>query len=81
VRLEWSVSGTPSAAGGELLDRSGRPMSIPVQFTERAGDPGPRTFVAELTLAPLAEGDYAIRVHAEWSGEQRDAVAAFRIVP
>lgn len=77
VRLELPTR-TAGAATARLLDRSSKPMSIPVQVSERV-DTGSdfRWIVADVTLAPLAPGDYAIEVTAE--GVKR--VTAFRVVP
>jgi hypothetical protein len=77
VRLELPTR-TAGAATARLLDRSSKPMLIPVQVSERV-DTGSdfRWIVADVTLAPLAPGDYAIEVTAE--GVKR--VTAFRVVP
>ena len=77
IRLELPTRST-TAATGRVLDRSSKPMPVPVQVSERI-DTGAdfRWIVAELTLAPLAAGDYAIEITAE--GARR--VTAFRVVP
>jgi hypothetical protein len=77
VKLEFAtVAGVTAAA--RLLDRSGKPLQVPVRVTERtdAGS-GLRWIVAEATLAPLAPGDYAIEVAA---GDVKQ-VTGFRVVP
>jgi VWFA-related protein len=77
LRLEFATR-TTMPATAKLIDRSGRPMEIPVQMTERA-DAGSdfHWIVADLTLAPLAAGDYAIEVTAD--GATR--LTEFRVVP
>jgi hypothetical protein len=77
VRLEFPTR-TTTAATARLLDRSSKPMPIPVQISERV-DTGAdfRWIVADLTLAPLAPGDYAIEITAD--GAKR--ITAFRVVP
>ena len=77
IRLELPTR-TTTAATARLLDRSSKPMPIPVQISERL-DAGAdfRWIVVDLTLAPLAPGDYAIEITAE--GAKR--VTAFRVVP
>ena len=75
VRLELATDA--SGATARLLDRSGKPLQIPLQVNERADADGVRWVVADLTLAPLAAGDYAIEVSA--GGESQ--ITGFRIVP
>ena len=76
VRLEL-----PSSVGvgtARLLDRTGKPLQIPIQLTERVDSAdGTRWIVADVVLAALAAGDYAIEVHA---GDATQ-VTGFRIVP
>jgi VWFA-related protein len=77
LRIELPTRGAmPPTA--KLLDRGGKAMAIPVQLRERT-EPGRdfRWIVADVTLAPLAIGDYAIEVTTD--GATR--VTAFRIVP
>jgi VWFA-related protein len=82
VQLEWAIAGEPgSDPGAELLDRTGRPMSVPVAVTSRTDERGLRWLAADVVLAPLAEGDYAVRVRALWGGATHEVVAALRVVP
>ena len=63
LRLEFAtrLDATPQA---RLVDRTGSPLQVPVAATSRAdtGDEGLRWVVAEVTLAPLAAGDYEIEL-------------------
>ena len=63
LRLEFAtrLDGAPQA---RLVDRTGSPLQVPVASTVRAdaGDEGLRWVVAEVTLAPLAAGDYEIEL-------------------
>jgi VWFA-related protein len=70
---------TPGAEGvaARLLDRTGKPMAIPVTATIRDDADGSRWQSAEVSLAPLAPGDYLIELT---SGSDR-TLEAFRIVP
>jgi VWFA-related protein len=70
---------TPSAEGGaaRLLDRTGRPLAIPVVAAVRSDGDGSRWLTAQVALAPLAPGDYVI----ELSEGNNRMLAAFRIVP
>ena len=77
VRFEMATT-TTGAAAARMLDRTGKPMQIPVQVTERADPSGAfRWIIADATLAPLAAGDYAIEVTLA-DGRQ---TAGFKVVP
>jgi hypothetical protein len=78
-RIRVEIPGRASGAiTARVLDRSGSPLSIPAQVSDRA-EPGSdwRWTVVEVTLAPLAPGDYAVEV--EDAGLRR--VTEFRVVP
>ena len=82
LRLEIPVLGKADAVSAELLDRNGKTMAVPVRSAlEPVGADGMSWAVAELVLAPLAPGDYAVRASLERGGERREIVTAFRIVP
>jgi VWFA-related protein len=50
-------------ATARMLDAAGKPMAVPVQVSERPDPSGNfRWLVADVTLAPLAPGEYAIEV-------------------
>jgi hypothetical protein len=76
LRLEVHVrDGGPVTA--QLLDRRGEPLPVPVGVTERMDETAAsRWAVLDLTLAPLAIGDYVLAV------TQRDTTlfTAFRVV-
>ncbi|HNV02428.1 MAG TPA: VWA domain-containing protein [Vicinamibacterales bacterium] len=75
-----SASSAPDELSAELLDRRGAPMTLPVETSTMSRD-----FVqwirAELALAPLAPGNYIVRLSAKKGGEQAVTLAAFRVVP
>jgi VWFA-related protein len=73
VELPWPVD----SASGRLLDRTGKPLAVPVVANTRAGADGTKWATAELALAPLAPSDYVIEVAA---GDTR-VMCAFRVVP
>jgi hypothetical protein len=75
-----SASQAPDAVSAELLDRNGRTLPLPVSTTIVEKD-FVRSARAELTLAPLAPGDYVIRVAMSKGAEQVLTLAPFRIVP
>jgi len=76
LRLELPRPAPPSQLAAALLDRTGAPLAVPVQTTTRTAG-GVTWAVAELALAPLAHGDYVLRL----SVDGHDAVTAIRIVP
>ena len=74
IRVEVpSLAGTATA---RLLDRTGKPMAVPVAGATRTDADGARWATAELALAPLAPGDYLIEV----SAESTRTLVPFRIV-
>jgi hypothetical protein len=65
-------------ASARLLDRRGAESSVPVTLSERGDDSGAfRWIVADVTLAPLAQGDYLIEIA---QGDTR-SLTPFRVVP
>jgi VWFA-related protein len=80
VRVELPSSEGVTATSAEVLDRSGRAMNIPVTTAVR--NDGALTWAtAEVTLAPLAAGDYALRLKTERAGKSNEIVTGFRVVP
>ena len=76
MRLEFASDA--AAATAKLLDRVGKAIQVPVQVSERVdAAEGVRWIVADITLAPLAPGDYAVEIAA--GGDSQ--VTGFRIVP
>jgi VWFA-related protein len=66
-----------AAVSARLLDRVGKTLAIPVTVTIRDEADGSRWRAAEVTLAPLAPGDYLIELTA--AGER--TLSAFRVLP
>ena len=76
VRIDVPVETGTTAASAEILDRAGKPINVPVHASTRVE--GAITWAtAELSLAPLAAGDYLVRLTA---GNQ-SVVTAFRLTP
>jgi len=75
-RLRVSVGIGPGAGAvtGALLDRQGKPINVPVRIEQSV----PASLVAELTLAPLAAGDYVLALGG--TGAYR-LLVPLRIVP
>jgi VWFA-related protein len=53
-----------SAPAARLLDRTGKPMAVPVTASVRDDDEGIRWVTGELALTPLAPGDYVVEIAA-----------------
>jgi VWFA-related protein len=76
VRVEIPITSSDPLTA-RLLDRTGKPLAVPVTAVVRDDADGSRWATAQLALAPLAPGDYAIEIAA---GDRR-MIAAFRVVP
>jgi hypothetical protein len=80
VRLELPLSEAVASTSAEVLDRAGKAMNIPVTTAIRSE--GALTWAtAEVSLAPLAAGDYALRLKTERAGKSSEVVTGFRVVP
>ncbi|MFN7977690.1 MAG: VWA domain-containing protein [Vicinamibacterales bacterium] len=73
---------SPGEVTARLLNATGQTMAVPVTITdEPAAEGHVARVVADLTLAPLAAGEYVIELVAT-SGERRETrTYAFRLVP
>jgi hypothetical protein len=76
VRVEIPTD-SAEATTARLLDRTGKPLAVPVTAGARDEADGSRWQTAQLTLSPLAPGDYVIEIA---SGE-RKSISAFRVIP
>jgi VWFA-related protein len=78
IRIEIPISSSTSVAKpgpGRVLDRAGQPLQVPVTIGERSDEAGGQRWItADVTLAPLSVGDYAIEVTVLGSPEQRTLV-------
>jgi hypothetical protein len=81
AHLELPVAADVKPGTGRMLDRAGQPLAVPVTVGERTDDAsGQHWITADVTLAPLAPGDYVIEVGTvEKSGEVR-VVSGIRVV-
>jgi hypothetical protein len=76
VRIDVPVGADTTAVSAEIFDRAGKPINVPVRASIRVD--GSVTWAsAEVVLAPLAAGDYLVRLTA---GSQ-SVVTAFRLTP
>jgi VWFA-related protein len=80
-RTERLIVETPASLGADiaarLLGRTGTPLSVPVTAAIRDDADGTRWRRVEITLAPLAPGEYIVETTA--GGER--TLTAFRVVP
>jgi VWFA-related protein len=82
IRLDVPRAANDSPASARLLGRDGRPLTMPISLTERTdADSGERMLVVDITLAPLAQGDYAVEITVGQGERKESATYAFRIVP
>lgn len=78
VRVELALPAGASRVGARLLDRTGKPLPVPVTI---APSPGTNRATGDLTLAPLAAGDYIIEMSYDVAASTQRVLTAFRLVP
>jgi hypothetical protein len=80
VRLEFPAVNDSKTATGRLLDKAGEPLAIPVTIGERTdAQTGQRWVTADITLAPLSAGDYAVELTRGDAAAQQKIVTAIRV--
>jgi hypothetical protein len=80
IRVDVPVAEGVTATAAELLDRAGSRIEVPVAAHTRA-DAGMQWASAELALAPLAPGEYVIKLTMAGVGEPREMFTAIRVTP
>lgn len=80
LRVDLPMGAMVTEPTAEVLDRMGKLIAVPVRTSTRTED-GMTWASAELSLAPLAAGDYLIRLKAESGGKGQEVIAGFRLVP
>jgi len=78
--VQVSASMAPDSVTAELLDRGGKVLPVPVTASIVDKD-FVRWSRAELVLAPLAAGDYLLRIASKRGEELLVTLAPFRIIP
>ncbi len=81
LRIEIARVAAEGTVSARLLGRDGQPLPLVVTLSERAEQNDQRMIVADLTLAPMAQGEYVLEVTLEQSGKKESASYAFRVVP
>jgi VWFA-related protein len=82
IRLEVPRGSGEGPATARLLGRDGQAINVSVALSERI-DPATeqRLIVADLPLAPLAQGDYVLEVALTQGDKTESATYTFRVIP
>lgn len=78
--LEAALSDGVAPLGARVLDRTGKPLNVPVAIRERRDAGGVRWMAAEMALAPLTDGDYIIELEAMKDAQKEQKLFAIRVV-
>ena len=82
LRAEVPLLGTGHTGTARLLTRAGQPTPLVASFTTRIDEDKQQALgVAELNLAPLAEGEYVLELTIVKDGKTAIAAYGFRIIP
>ena len=73
-------AGELETATARLLDRTGKPLAVPVAGEVFVDQDGSRWLTARLALAPLAPGDYLVEL-SNGSDNAPRVLTAIRVVP
>jgi VWFA-related protein len=79
ARFEFPANAEAKPGAGRLLDRGGQPLAIPVTVSERTDDKGQRWLAADVTLAALAAGDYAVELTVTNGTSTQRLLSALRV--
>jgi hypothetical protein len=80
VHVEFALTGEIDQRGVRLLDLRGRLVTVEPTITERPDSNGRPTLAVDLSLAPLAGGDYVLEVTAGRGVESEQRFVALRVV-
>jgi hypothetical protein len=80
VHVEWPIARSLDRREARLLDRTGAPLPVPVNVTERESN-GRQVVAADLNLAPLSAGDYLIELTVGSGAATETRLLAIRVVP
>jgi VWFA-related protein len=80
ARFEFAVAADAKPGAARLLDRTGKPLAIPVTVNERTDEKTGQHWVgADLTLSALAAGDYAVELTVSNAAATDRLLAALRV--
>jgi VWFA-related protein len=81
LRLEVPLAADGFAGTGRLLTREGQPTALIVSFAQRTDEKTTQRFgVADVSLAPLAEGEYVLELSLTKNGKAEIVSYGFRII-
>ena len=81
LRLELPVVADAKPGSGRLLDRTGQPLQVPVTVGARLDEAtSQRSITADVVLAALSGGDYAVEIEVVGTAKSERIVSAIRIV-
>jgi hypothetical protein len=82
LKVEVPLLKDGTAAAGRVLTREGQALPLVVTYSTRADQAASTTFgVADVTLAPLAAGEYVLELTFTAGGKNETVSYGFRIVP
>lgn len=82
IRFEIQELADDATTTTRLLNRTGQVLPLAIALSERVDDKlQTRFIVADLTLAPLAQGEYVLEVVVEKEGKKGIATYGFRVIP
>jgi hypothetical protein len=80
ARLEIPMASDAKPGTGRVLDKAGQALTVPVVVGERSDQQsGQRWLTADITLAALAIGDYAVELTATGAAGEQRVVSALRV--
>jgi len=81
LRLEVPLAGEGFTGAGRLLTREGQATPLIVSYSARTDEATKQQFgVADVTLAPLAEGEYVVEISLTKGGKTEVVTYGFRII-
>jgi hypothetical protein len=80
LRLEVPIPAGATNASAQLLNIQKQPLPLPVTYSTQQTD-GRTVGIADVALAPLAVGEYALEVTYDVNGQSQRASYEFRIIP
>jgi hypothetical protein len=78
IRLDWPVLQPLASHAARLLDRTGKPLPVPVTLALR-DEAGTQVLSGILNLAPLSIGDYLVEVTATAGSATERQLVAIRV--
>jgi hypothetical protein len=81
LHVEVPAPAEAKPTAGRLLGSEGQPLSVPVTLGERVDEKtGQRWLTADVTLAPLGPGDYAVEIGIAGGALEQKLMTAIRVV-